>query len=98
MMNKRLPVIEVGFNEEENYYVETATGHLAAVTNSYDKAERFSFSNFHMHHYWEDLFGKKGKTLQKTVLIFTTLGLLMLAITGCWMYWTKKKKSQSRFT
>src|SRR5215203_935596 len=97
MMNKRLPVIEVGFDEVENYYVETATGYLSAVTNSYDKAERFSFSNLHMHHYWEDLFGKAGKTLQKIVLVSTTLGLLLLAITGCWMYWVKKQKSVKRF-
>ena len=98
MMNKRLPVIEVSFDDEENYYVETATGHLAAVINSHDKAERFSFSNFHMHHYWEDLLGKRGKMFQKTVLIFSTLGLLLLALSGCWIYWTKKQKSYRRST
>jgi LPXTG-motif cell wall-anchored protein len=96
MMNKRLPVIEVGFDQKENYYVETATGHLSAVANVYDKAERFTFSNFHMHHYWEDLFGKEGKTFQKTVLIFSTLGLLLLALTGFWMYWKKRQKSLNR--
>jgi uncharacterized membrane protein YsdA (DUF1294 family) len=93
MMNKRLPVIEVGFDASENYYVETSTGHLSAVTNSYDKAERFSFSNLHMHHYWEDWFGDKGKTIQKIVFISTTLGLLLLALTGCWMYWRKRQKA-----
>ena len=97
MMNKRLPVIEVGFDGKENYYVETATGQLLAVINPYDKAERFSFSNLHMHHYWEHLFGKGGKIIQKTILIFTTLGLLLLALTGCWMYWTKKQKSTSQY-
>jgi hypothetical protein len=90
MMNKRLPVIEVGFDAGENYYVETSTGHLSAITNSYDKAERFSFSNLHMHHYLEDWF---GKTSQKTFLIFTTLGLLLLALTGCRMYWKKRQKT-----
>jgi hypothetical protein len=93
MMNKRLPVIEVGFDESENYYVETSTGHLSAVTNAYDKAERFSFSNLHMHHYLEHSFGSAGKTLQKTVLISSTLGLLLLALTGCWMYWRKRQKA-----
>lgn len=90
MMNKRLPVIEVGFDEKENYYVETSTGHLSAITNSYDKAERFSFSNLHMHHYLEDWV---GKTVQKTFLILTTLGLLLLAFTGCWMYWKKRQRT-----
>ena len=94
MMNKRLPVIEVGFADAENYYVETATGHLSAVTNSYDKAERFSFSNLHMHHYWEGWLGDKGKTIQKTILIASTLGLLLLALTGCRMYWRKKQGSK----
>jgi hypothetical protein len=93
MMNKRLPVIEVGFKEDDNYYVETSTGHLSAVTNSYDKAERFSFSNLHMHHYLEHGFGSSGKTVQKAVLISSTLGLLLLAVTGCFIYWSKKKKT-----
>ena len=96
MMNKRLPVIEVTFDQKQNYYVETATGHLSAVTNAYDKAERFAFSNLHMHHYWEDFFGKEGKTFQKTVLISSTFGLLLLALTGVWMYWEKRQKSVSR--
>lgn len=93
MMNKRLPVIEVGFDAGKNYYVETSTGHLSAITNSQDKAERFSFSNLHMHHYWEDWFGNAGKSIQKTVFIATTLGLLLLALTGCWMYWKKRQRT-----
>jgi hypothetical protein len=93
MMNKRLPVIEVGFDKKENYYVETSTGHLSAKATINDKAERFSFSNLHMHHYWEDLFGDSGKTIQKLILISTTLGLLLLAVTGCWMYLRKKHKA-----
>jgi hypothetical protein len=90
MMNKRLPVIEVGFDEKKNYYVETSTGHLSAITDPYDKAERFSFSNLHMHHYLEDWL---GKTVQRTFLILTTLGLLLLALTGCWMYWKKRQRN-----
>jgi len=92
MMNKRLPVVEVGFEEGGNYYVETATGHLSAVTGNNDEAERFSFSNLHMHHYWEHWLGNEGKIVQKIVLISSTLGLLLLALTGCWMYWRKKQK------
>lgn len=93
MMNKRLPVIEVAFHEDDRYYVETSTGKLSAVTNAYDKAERFSFSNLHMHHYWESSLGDSGKTIQKTVLICSTLGLLLLAITGLIIYCCKRVKS-----
>lgn len=94
MMNKRLPVIEVGFEEGGNYYVETSTGHLAAVSNSYDGAERFSFSNLHMHHYAEHWL---GKGLQKTILIFSTLGLLVLALTGI-LIWAYKKMRNKTMT
>lgn len=94
MKYKRLPVTEVRFGNSENYYVETSTGRLAAVTNPYDKAERFSFSNLHMHHYWEHWLGERGKTIQKTLLISSTVGLLLLAFTGCWVYWKKTRRSK----
>jgi hypothetical protein len=93
MMNKRLPVIEVGFNAGDSYYIETSTGYLSAVTNSHDAAERFSFSNLHMHHYWEHWFGDTGKSIQKIIFIATTLGLLLLALTGCWIYWRKRQRT-----
>lgn len=93
MMNKRLPVIEVGFDNRENYYVETGTGKLAAVVDNFDKAERFSFSNFHMHHYWEMWLNKEaGKPVRNLVLISTTLGLLLLALTGMIIYFRKQKR------
>lgn len=92
-MNKRLPVIEVGYTNGENYYVETASGKLAAVKDGLDQAERFSFSNLHMQHFWESWLGRdSGKTVRNTVLISSTLGLLLLAITGLVMYFTKRRK------
>ena len=92
-MKKRLPVVEVSFGEDKNYYVETSTGFLSAVSSTADQAERFSFSNLHMHHYWEDWFGKqKGKALKNIVLIASTLGLLLLAVTGMFMYIRKRRK------
>jgi hypothetical protein len=93
MMNKRLPVVEVGFKDNETYYVETSTGHLSTVTTPYSTAERFSFSNLHMHHYWEDWFGQGGKPAQKALLISSTLGLLLLALTGSLLWWRRKWKS-----
>lgn len=92
MMNKRLPVIEIGYSNGEDYYIETATGRLSAIINEKDRAERFSFSNFHMHHYWEMWLDKKyGKSVRNSVLIASTLGLLILAITGLMMYLRKKR-------
>ncbi len=96
MMNKRLPVIEVGFEGGENYYVETSSSTLSAVVDPTDRMERFSFSNLHMHHYWEDWLGKSwGKTMRNSFLIATTLGLLLLALTGMLLY-LKKKRAMKR--
>lgn len=92
MKYKRLPVMEVRFSESDNYYIETNTGQLAAITTPYDKAERFSFSNLHMHHYWEHWFGEKGKSIQKTVLLTSTFGLLLLAMTGIFIYMRRRAK------
>ncbi len=91
MMNKRLPVTEVAFADDEYWYIETATGALAAVSNPANSAERFSFSNLHMHHYWEAWLGKQiGKTAKNAMLISSTLGLLLLALTGLFLYARKK--------
>jgi hypothetical protein len=93
MMNKRLPVIEVGYTNGENYYVETASGQLSAVKDGFDQAERFSFSNLHMQHFWESWLGREsGKPVRNAVLISSTLGLLLLAITGLVLYFTKRRK------
>ncbi|RYZ27044.1 MAG: hypothetical protein EOO10_13870 [Chitinophagaceae bacterium] len=91
MMNKRLPVVENKMANGEAVYIETSTGDVAAVTDLSGKAERFSFSNLHMHHYWEMWLGKeKGKTIKNTVLIATTAGLLLLALTGVLIYLRKR--------
>lgn len=97
MMNKRLPVMEIKFADGEAIYIETSTGNIAAVTKPSDKAERFSFSNLHMHHYWEMWLGKEsGKWVKNAVLIASTLGLLLLVLTGTIMYFRKQLKGKLR--
>lgn len=97
IMNKRLPVMEARFAGGEAVYIETITGDIAAVTRPSDKAERFSFSNLHMHHYWEMWLGKEaGKAAKNTVLITSTLGLLLLALTGTLIYLRKWFKAKSK--
>ena len=99
MMKKRLPVMEVSYKDGISWFIDTSTGALAAVADDTDAAERFSFSNLHMHHYWEDFFGmEKGKVFKNLVLISSTLGLLLLAITGILMYRAKIKKRKSSAT
>ncbi len=99
MMKKRLPVMEVRYMDGSSWFIETSTGMLAAVASPGDEAERFSFSNLHMHHYWDELLGKKkGKIVKNLVLIVTTLGLMLLAITGLMMYRAKMKKRKTMAT
>ncbi|MGZ5287779.1 MAG: hypothetical protein ACXWB9_11360, partial [Flavisolibacter sp.] len=96
MMKKRLPVMEVIFRDGASWYIDTSTGMLAFVADDMDEAERFSFSNLHMHHYWEDLFGKeRGRLYKDLMLVCSTLGLLLLALTGIIMYRAKIKKTKA---
>jgi hypothetical protein len=97
MMNKRLPVVQVSFEEDDNYFIETGTGTLAACTGLSDKAERFSFSNLHMHHYPEMWWGKEsGRKVRNIILISTTLGLLLLALTGILILLMKRYKQNRK--
>lgn len=99
MMNKRLPVIEVNFDNAETFFVETATGTLSAITTPAGRAERFSFSNLHLHHYWEMWMGKEtGTTLRNFVLIASTLGMLLAALTGITVWLQRKNKKNLRET
>ena len=97
MMNKRLPVVQVRFADDKDYFVETGTGYLSSTAGTSDRGERFSFTNLHMHHYWEMWLGRDtGKAVRNLVLTISTLGLLILALTGILMYGRKmalKKKT-----
>jgi hypothetical protein len=95
MMNKKLPVWEVQLQgARKTYYIETSTGLLSSLAGNADAAERFSFSQLHMHHYWEDLFGKEyGKPLKNGVLIGSTLGLFLLSLTGLLLYACRKLRT-----
>jgi hypothetical protein len=91
MMNKRLPVIETSFKNGDKIFIETVTGSVAGTSSSSVQAERFSFSNLHMHHYWEMWLGKSaGNFAKNSVLISSTLGLAVLALTGLLVYFKKK--------
>jgi hypothetical protein len=101
MMKRRLPVVEVAFEKGPRYYIETSTSQLSAISGRWDQSERFSFSNLHMHHYWENWLGKEeGKTVQKYFLAASTLGLLLLVMTGIIVYysrWLKKGGARNHF-
>ncbi|RYF86080.1 MAG: PepSY domain-containing protein [Chitinophagaceae bacterium] len=87
MMNKRLPVVENRLTNGDAFYIDPATGSVAAVSNSSDAAERFSFRNLHMYHFWEMWLGKTvGSFVKNLFLIGSTLGLLAVALSGVLIY------------
>lgn len=91
IMNKRLPVIQVSFEDGDNSFIETSTGSLALSSGQMDRAERFSFSNLHMYHYWDMWLGKgKGQSYRNIALAATTGGLLLVAFTGIFLYLLKR--------
>ena len=79
-VNKRLPVIKLAYETPDNttYFVETATSRIAAVTNSSDKIEGYSFAILHKF-LWMDW---AGKPIRDLVMTFSALILLLITILG----------------
>lgn len=89
-VNKRLPVWKVGYasNSRERYYVETSSGHLAAVVNDKDLAEGYSFALLHKHHFM-DWGGKLTRDI--STMFWAFMQVLMIGV-GLWLWWKSKKK------
>lgn len=93
MMSKRLPVTQIK-TKEGLFFIETSTGELAQINLTKDRVENFVFGQLHMHHYPEAIFGKKiGKPIRNSILYITTLGLVLVAFTGLYIY-IKRKRQQ----
>lgn len=90
-LNKRLPVWRVDYDTDDHlsYYVETATGALASIVRDADRAEGWSFSNFHKFH-WLDF---AGKDVRDFVMGLFGLGNLAIALLGLWMFVRRYRKS-----
>lgn len=90
-LNKRLPVWRVDYDTAEHlsYYVETATGVLAATVRDADRAEGWSFAYLHKYH-WLDF---AGKDVRDFVMGLFGLGNLLIAVLGLWMFARRYGKS-----
>jgi hypothetical protein len=79
-VNKRLPVVKVAFESEENktLFVETATSHLAAFITDSDRAEGYSFAVFHKFLFME----WAGKGIRDLTMVLAALGVLVVGILG----------------
>ncbi len=79
-VNKRLPVVKVAFESENNkaVFVETTTSHLAAFITDSDRVEGYSFAIFHKFLFME----WAGKNVRDLTMVLAALGVLIVGILG----------------
>src|SRR3569833_223628 len=77
-INKRLPVQQVSYPGDENWYIETTTAKLATKVDGLDRTEGCSFIFLHKFFYmsWA------GKDVRDIVSITAALGVLTVSLLG----------------
>ncbi|PWK79747.1 PepSY-associated transmembrane protein [Mucilaginibacter oryzae] len=77
-INKRLPVQQVNYPGNQNWYIETTTSKLATKVAGIDRIEGFSFIFLHKY------FGMTwaGKNVRDMVSMLAALGVLVVSIFG----------------
>jgi hypothetical protein len=91
-INKRLPVIKVSYhkNDNERYYVETATGKLSTVVQDKDVYEGYSFALLHKHHFM-DWAGKQARDI--TTMLGAALNIAAVLV-GIILYIRVKRRKR----
>lgn len=90
--NKRLPVCKITYGKgghHERYYVETATGKLAAKISDLDMIESYGFAFLHKHEFLAG-FGKKVTDLST---FFWSAAQVIMVIVALLLYISIRKKS-----
>lgn len=79
-INKRLPVVKIALSTPQHltYYLETATGRLAAKVQDSDRREGLSFAVFHKFL----LVDFAGKNFRDFLTAFSALGVLVVSVLG----------------
>ncbi|MDK1286916.1 PepSY domain-containing protein [Pseudoalteromonas umbrosa] len=85
-VNKRLPVQQLSFehSSEVLYSVEIHTGYIAAIDDNWQKARSWHFGYLHKYHFLNPL----GKGLRDSIIALICLGLVFVASTGTYMYFS----------
>lgn len=88
-VNKRLPVVKLAYNSDENitYYIETSTSRLAAVVNKSSRREGYSFAIFHKFLFME----WAGKNVRDLVTLISALGVLVVSVLGLILFVKRKR-------
>lgn len=79
-VNKRLPVVKIAYDtpEKTTYYIETATGKLAAKIENADRREGYSFAILHKFLFMD----WAGKDVRDIVTMLSALGVLVVSLFG----------------
>jgi hypothetical protein len=87
--DKRLPVWRVSYaaNDNDRYFVETATGRLSVRVNNSDLAEGYSFALFHKHHFM-DWAGKEARDVSTMVWAFMQVVMIGVGL----FLWIKTRR------
>ncbi|SDL17020.1 PepSY domain-containing protein [Siphonobacter aquaeclarae] len=87
-INKRLPVVKLSLRTDDHlsYYVEPATGHLAARITDGDRLEGLSFAFLHKYSGVDGF----GKNFRDGITLFSSLGVLVVSVLGLILFWKGK--------
>lgn len=79
-VNKRLPVVKLAYETPDNktYFIETATGRLAASITNSDRVEGYSFAIFHKFLFMD----WAGKNIRDLATVLAALTILLVSILG----------------
>jgi hypothetical protein len=79
-VNKRLPVVKVDFESENNksLFVATDSGHLAAFVGDSERIEGYSFAFLHKFLFME----WAGKNIRDLTMVLAALGVLFVSVLG----------------
>lgn len=93
-IDRRLPVVRVDYNTAGNpvYYVDPATGRLAAMVDDGHRFEKFVFQMFHKWRFADNL-GKNGR--DAVIAVFILLNV-MVTILGVSLYVSKRRRTTYR--
>ncbi|ATD00527.1 PepSY domain-containing protein [Pseudoalteromonas spongiae] len=88
-INKRLPVVQVTFDNDPTIYsVEVHTGYIAAIDTPWQQARSWHFGYLHKYHFLNPI----GKGLRDSIITLIIIALLSTTILGLLLYISRYKR------
>ena len=86
--NKRLPVVKLAYDtpDKTTYFIETSTSRLAAVIETSDVREGYSFAIFHKFLFMD----WAGKNIRDLSMVLAALTVLVVSVLGLILFLKKK--------